>query len=145
MTSYINWDEVEELVDELALQIIDGGREYAAIHAIPRGGLVLGVMLSHKLGLPLLNAEWLYAQHTTHPDRRYLIVDDINDTGLTLGFWNDLTMYYDTAVIHQKERSKSRSLYVGEDINNDEWVVYPWECKETEEERSKVFIKERGL
>ena len=42
-------------VNKLVRLIKSSNKKYDAIYAIPRGGLILGVFLSHRLELPLLN------------------------------------------------------------------------------------------
>ena len=53
MKTYISWDEFDNLVDELADMIPEG--VYEGVYAVPRGGLITGVMLSHKLDLPFID------------------------------------------------------------------------------------------
>ncbi len=71
---YYNWEEVEELVDLLAQQIIKSGRQIKYIFGLQRGGLIPAVLLSHKLGIPM-------TQNPNSPN--ILIVDDICDSGET--------------------------------------------------------------
>lgn len=52
-----------------------GGRPFTGIYAIPRGGLILGVALSHALELPMIMGG---------VDKHVLVVDDIADKGHTL-------------------------------------------------------------
>ena len=69
-----------------------------------------------------------------------LFIDDINDTGRTLGELKDIinTMQADDthiglirhAVLLEKYSSAEEFDYVGEHIDEDreqEWVVFPWE------------------
>ena len=76
MKKFISWDELDRLVDELCDMIPDN--QYEGIYAIPRGGLIIGVMMSHKLGLPMIDRLQSYY------GKKFLIVDDIADTGVTL-------------------------------------------------------------
>ena len=48
MKKFISWDKLDTLVDELCDMIPEN--QYEGIYAIPRGGLIIGVMMSHKLG-----------------------------------------------------------------------------------------------
>ncbi len=75
MKEYISWDDFDNMVDELADMIPEG--VYEGVYAVPRGGLITGVMLSHKLNLPFIDRLQSYY------GKKFLIVDDIADTGET--------------------------------------------------------------
>lgn len=119
MKTFITWDEMENLVDELCDKIPDG--VYEGIYAIPRGGLIIGVMMSHKLGLPLIDRLQSYY------GKKFLIVDDIADTGKTLhNFKSEVFQYADIATIHYHKQSLVEpKFWVTE--KGDDWIVYPWE------------------
>src|SRR3989344_1396800 len=69
------WQEFGKDIEEVVRWA--GERNFKSIYGVPRGGLILGVVLSHRLGLPLkLKVEEL--------DQETLVVDDIADSGRTL-------------------------------------------------------------
>lgn len=47
----LNMEQVEMLIDQIASKILQSGKQYDAIVAIARGGLVPAVYLSHILGV----------------------------------------------------------------------------------------------
>lgn len=110
-TEILGWDDFEEMVASL----LDGLSEYklTGVYGIPRGGLVLATVISHRLGLPLLGA----------PTKGCVVVDDISDTGRTLlpyeGRYVTATLYYarDTQVMPDVTVREKEA----------EWVVFPWE------------------
>ena len=67
------------------------------------------------------------------PNKKYLVIDDINDSGATL---NRLAQYMNeqtwrSAVLINNLPSPFEPDYQGFEINKDEedvWVVYPWEA-----------------
>ena len=85
-------------------------------YAIPRGGLVLGVALSHRFNKPLVS----------RPDNMSIIVDDIADSGKTL---RDLRLFapYPAYVLCQRYTCKERAITSAIQIDNDDWIVFPWE------------------
>jgi hypoxanthine phosphoribosyltransferase len=114
---YVTWQMVAKFINALAhdhqLQNLILEEEITSIYAIPRGGLCLGVMLSHKLKLPLV----MECQVGS------LIVDDISDTGKTLEqfkpehqvatmFWHKQTVTPPDFTLYEKK---------------DAWIVFPWE------------------
>ena len=125
MKKYISWDEFDNLVDELADMIPEG--VYEGVYAVPRGGLITGVMLSHKLDLPFIDRLQSYY------GKKFLIVDDIADTGETLNrFKAEIYDYADIATIHYHKQSIVEPAYWVES-KGDKWIVYPWEQEDSEE------------
>ena len=51
---YITWDEVDRFIDRLIKYISDSKKKYTGIYGVPRGGLVLAVILSYRMNIPLL-------------------------------------------------------------------------------------------
>jgi hypoxanthine phosphoribosyltransferase len=116
-----------------------------------RGGLGIGVMMSHYFGVPLLALPLSTRDHTSseHYKRsesviaqslitanEVLVVDDINDTGRTLNMIQEmynkreLAHWVKYAVLLEKTGSAFSANYVGEEIDEareQEWVVFPYE------------------
>jgi len=110
------WHDFDESINT----ITEGLRPYKGhiqnIYGIPRGGLVLAVVLSHILELPLVS--------TFKEGSNTLVVDDISDSGKTLLPFRRAgctiatihvvsnTLVYPEVWVHMRE---------------SEWVIYPWE------------------
>jgi hypoxanthine phosphoribosyltransferase len=59
-----------------------------------------------------------------------LVVDDICDTGLTL----KNTVGVNTAVLHYKPHTSCYTPNIYATIHEgDEWIIYPWERKDSEQ------------
>ena len=127
----LTWNDIEKFCYFIASQIQYQGREYTGIYGIPRGGLVPAVMLSHELGIPLVDA----------PGDGVLVVDDINDTGKTVSEHSE----YDIAVLIERESSEASANVVGVIVTTDDWFVFPWESKERAEEDEKTYLESRGI
>ncbi len=104
--------------------------KYIGIYAIPRGGLIVGVYLSHYLQLQIFET---YDFLHTNPEK-VLIVDDIADTGSTLKPFADMNC--DSATVHYKPRSIIKPTYFVEECSNTDWIVYPFEKPEEIPNRS---------
>lgn len=108
----VTWDQVEEFVDRISLV----AKASKGVYGVPRGGLILAVMISHAAGIPLLMA----------PCSGCIIVDDIADTGETLKRYSGkhfiATMYY------HKQCSFEPDFWLYE--KKDGWIIYPWEDPE---------------
>ena len=97
---YIDWNEINALVDRLCNKIYTSDLGFKNIYGLPRGGLIPAVMLSHQLGIPMVKGD-------IGPDT--LIIDDICDSGETLNKFvrKHQTLYsfpfnLKTAVLHYK-------------------------------------------
>ena len=118
---YLTWEDIENQVTNLAEQISKSQENIIAIYGLPRGGLIPAVMLSHRLGLPLVSK----------PTKGTLIVDDICDSGET---FIKLSRKYPTnylACLHLKPHTSNfiPDIYA-ETFNSNDWISYPWERKD---------------
>lgn len=91
----IGWDEIEQWVNSLSKV----AKKYKGIFGIPKGGLIIAILLSYKTKLPLLSA----------PCKGCLVVDDDMSTGLTLlPYYNR----YDTAVMYKNPNCPISPTYL---------------------------------
>ena len=127
MKEYVSWEDVEHFIDSVDEVCSMFDFQFDGVYGVPRGGLVLAVMLSHRMHLPLLLA----------PTNKSLIVDDICDSGESLIHYVKnsssesqnsqkpmlVTMYYKS-----NELGVEPDYYLNE--KGDNWIVFPWENKE---------------
>jgi hypoxanthine phosphoribosyltransferase len=114
---YVSWEDINILVEDLCNTIKSSGAQIKSITGIQRGGLIPAVMISHKLNIPYVS--------TINKDT--LVVDDICDTGYTLE--NIVGAY--TAALHYKSTSSFTPDFYAKEVG-PEWIVYPWERKDSE-------------
>jgi len=116
---YLSWDDIQNAVNDLCKQIPFELPNIDSVHGIPRGGLIPAVLISHKLGLPYVNA--------VGPNT--LVVDDIADTGVTL----DKGPGVYTAVLHYKPHTSCFKPTIYSELHEgNEWIIYPWETKDSD-------------
>lgn len=125
--TYITWEDVEKFIAEVCATIEENQYKFDGIFGLPKGGLLLAVMLSYKTNLPILFS----------PTQDSLIVDTICDSGESLlqymnNFHKDnfisaekptiFTMFY-----------KPNKLKVIPDFyryeKGEQQIVFPWESK----------------
>jgi len=117
---YLSWDDVEDLVNKLCLQIQDSKLLINSVMGIKRGGLIPAVMVSHRLNIPYV--ETINAST--------LVIDDICDTGETL---KGLVTGVPTAVLHFKPHTSVFTPSIFAEVHQgDEWIIYPWERRDSE-------------
>lgn len=122
---YISWQELDSLIDKFLenpdlYDEEDGSCLYESIYAIPRGGLVIGVLLSHRLGIPMI-----FDRDKTNDAT--LVVDEICDSGKTLDEIHSKMKWCDTAVIHHRRGCKTWPTFFVEEVEQNIHIVYPWE------------------
>ena len=123
MKEFVTWNVIDEAVTDIAFNIKNTNKDFKGVYGIPRGGLILAVMLSHKLDLPLIMSK-------DELDENSIIIDDIADTGKTL--WNFIEYQSYVVTIHKHEKSIFKPDYSVLD-KGDKWIVYPWETEDSEE------------
>lgn len=107
----LTWQEFDAAVGQIATMA--QGLPLCGVYGLPRGGLPLAVALSHRLGVPLLQA----------PAFGCLLVDDVYETGRTLGPCQGLPAL--TAVWISK--AAPTWWKAAEVVSTSEWLVFPWE------------------
>jgi hypoxanthine phosphoribosyltransferase len=114
----IDWKLYDEDVHKLAELIKKSKEQLHCIYAVPRGGLVIAVHLSHLLGLPI----------TDNPFGHILVVDDISDSGSTLDKWRRKRLArVSIATLYVKEGTKVVPNFWVAEYKKDQWVEFPWE------------------
>ena len=110
------------------------------IVSIARGGLVPGVYLSHMIGGRNKPVSWQTRDgkinETINIDSsEILIVDDINDSGVTFDEVVDNIMAHNdikrgkikTVSLWTRHSSKFKVDFTTNNVDTDDWIVFPWE------------------
>lgn len=112
-----------------------------------RGGLQIGVMLSHYFDVPFVPLQWqtrdgdktdhanLLAFVNDYREKNILLIDDINDTGKTLNsitetIYQDFVFDLKVAVLFNKTTSAFETVdYSAVELTPDynPWIVFPYE------------------
>ena len=115
---HVDWEQVETFLDEISVISDLYNLNFTGVYGLPRGGLLLAVMISHRLNIPLLLA----------PCKNCLIVDDIADTGISLEHYDidkNEKQYYITTMYYHRQSKVVPDFYVYEKTDN--WIKFPWE------------------
>lgn len=148
---YLSWEEYFKLCDNLVEQIKDKG--FTDIIAIARGGLIPAQYLAYKVDIKRiynfgittyskkdtkLNEHDIVVYQQTCAlfcgERKVLIVDDIADSGGTINKCYKDYLKYDgdskkiqICTLHYKARSIVRPDYFAQEVDDNVWVVYPYD------------------
>ena len=127
--NFISWNEFNDNVEKLVSKI----KDVDYIVGIPRGGLILAVTLSHKLDLKHMTVDHLEKledlNFLNYDRKKILIVDDISDSGQTLKYYKKAG--YTTATLDVRSTTITKPDYYVNWIDNADWIVYPWEKKDS--------------
>lgn len=107
----LTWEEFDKAVLNIANYFYGTPK---CIYGQPRGGLCLAVALSHKMKLPLV----------LQPTQNALWVDDVVETGKTFleAYDSNYDMYFASWFA-----KADKVIYAPEQLNENEWLVFPWE------------------
>jgi hypoxanthine phosphoribosyltransferase len=146
----LNWQDLTTLTEKLAAEILSSGQEFDRIIAVANGGLTMVRHLADRLNLKTISVLQIssyqgVAEHDPEPiiqqpmpldvqGEKLLIFEDIVDTGSTLLV---MDQYLETIgvseywIATQVEKSKTvrNADYVG--ARMDEWLIFPYEIRET--------------
>ena len=116
---YIDWYNINKYIEYVADKYKD--LNIPGVYGIPRGGLVLAVLLSHKMNIPLLQA----------PYENCIIIDDICDSGESLLHYAinssalDKPKYHITTMFYKENNLIEPECWF--DKKYKEWICFPWE------------------
>ena len=130
MIRYFSWREFDQSVDYIANQCKE--MKLTGIYGVPRGGLCLAVALSHKLNLKLIEK----------PIKNSLIVDDVYETGITLSNFKNIESVNFFVLVSKKKPIWWNAVNLS---LQEEWIVFPWENIENEDNEEKEYKHKRGL
>ncbi|MET1101286.1 MAG: phosphoribosyltransferase [Pyrodictiaceae archaeon] len=149
----VSWRDVEEACLEIAEEIRERGIQVDVIIGILRGGWIPARILSDYLGVYRMGAvevkfyrgigETSEKPVITQPlvtpinDQHVLVVDDVADTGKTLGITISFLNHYGprriySATLYVKPWAINRPDFYARET--DAWIIFPWDKAETIEE-----------
>lgn len=131
----------DDAIDNLVHQIKHSGVEYTYIVGLTRGGLIPAVVLSHKLGVPMLASNWATDRKKPsltlmdildNPRNKVLLVDEILDSGNTVKSFMDIHGKTDVAVLVYNIEQEVVPNYYVKSIHRSvfpDWIEFWWELK----------------
>jgi hypothetical protein len=149
---YVSWDEYNRLIEKLALKVYESGWTFDAIVCLARGGLRVGDVMSRLFDRPLgvlFTSSYREAAGTKQgslligeqlssaaplPGPRWLLVDDLVDSGATLvevvpALRQRFPQVQEirSAVIWRKGASVAQPDYCVETLPTNPWIHQPFE------------------
>ena len=134
---YLDWNNIENLVKKTALKIKENNMKYDLIIGIKNGGIIPAKLISRELNIKNIDfisvkMNQIFTSSNFPRNKKYLLIDDIYDTGKTFftvnKFFNSFD--YDYACLVSRYRitdNNSKIIIIGEILNHNKWIVFPWE------------------
>ncbi len=137
---YITYDQIAQDTQALAEKL--KGESFYGIVAVARGGLIPAGILAQKLGIKLVEticissytendeqteATILKTLDETQRDKRWLVVDDLVDSGETLKIIRKMLPKSYFAAIYAKPEGKPSTDIYQRECEQNTWIVFPWE------------------
>ena len=130
----MSWKEVDITIHNIACKLKGAGFKFAEVVGIGNGGLVPARLIARdleiddidfipvKAGRIITNYNFRLEQK-----RKYLVIDDILDTGNTYRHISEYLMEYDCTFAFCVARIYYPNVYTGKVLKHKKWVVFPWE------------------
>lgn len=134
----LTWGDFSAAVGRLSARLSDLPRSnLAGILPMPRGGFPLAVALAHRLDLPLIGRP--------RPNQPFLWVDDLIDTGKTLGEWEAVYPFLLPVVWLVRASFADRQRVTAAAVAPPEtWLIFPWEATDRAAADRRDFLARRG-
>jgi hypoxanthine phosphoribosyltransferase len=134
---YCTWMEIETLVEKLVYVLLASNKKYDIILAITTGGIVPARLIARELEInyiqliPIRNKKLhIEEMPSLYIGKKYLIVDDIYDTGHTFAKVFKVVKNFDNDFAFLMTRYKdSNAALVAKVLDHEKWIVFPWEKK----------------
>ena len=141
---YCSWWEVGLLTKIVATKIQSSNKKYDVILGVTNGGIIparlmaLELDINHMQLIPVRNKK-LHIEEMPQlvNDKKYLVVDEIYDTGETFSKVKYAMQDFDCDYAFLMRRFNDtadddtgcETSFTGKILNHDKWIVFPWEQK----------------
>ena len=139
---YLNWNDIDNQINAV-INKLESVR-YDTILGLARGGMVPATVMSYRLncnnlqqfGVRTRDVETIQYYGSPLLTGKVLVVDDINDSGLTFSSVDNYIRYHfdhneiesiTYSALYKRYNTKYKTSVYGEEIKNDDWLVFPWE------------------
>ena len=139
---YLSWNDIDQSIEGILKELPI--EKFDTILGLARGGMIPATILAYKtechnlqqLGVRTRDVDNIQYYGSPQLVGNVLIVDDINDSGLTFSSVKEYIQYHfdhdEIKTITYASLVRRTSTTFNEDItglvaNNDSWYVFPWD------------------
>ncbi|AIC14380.1 phosphoribosyltransferase [Nitrososphaera viennensis] len=132
---YCSWQEIQDLVHKIAAALHGKAiAKYDCILAIANGGIIPAKLLAEELGIRRIMLIPVHEKQIVEAEmprleagKKYLVVDDIYDTGDIYQKVARATRGFDCTFVFCMSRYSQEFGAYGKLLNHKRWIVFPWE------------------
>lgn len=132
---FCSWQEIQSLVRKLAAKSRKAMENYDCVLAIANGGIIPAKLLAEELCIdqimliPVRNKQVVVEAEMPRLEKgkKYLVIDDIYDTGDTYQKVARATRGFDCTFVFCMSRYPQEFGAYGKLLNHKRWIVFPWE------------------
>lgn len=138
---HVSWDQLHRDARALAWRL--DGRDWRAVVAVTRGGLVPAMIVARELDLRTIDTISVRSYHRQEqgglevlkaPDPELmgdgediLVVDDLVDSGRTLEVVRSMYPKAHFATVYAKPQGKPMVQTYVTEVSQDTWIFFPWD------------------
>ncbi|MBB3234290.1 xanthine phosphoribosyltransferase [Phyllobacterium endophyticum] len=148
----VSWDQFHRDARALAWRVAGMQREWRAMVAITRGGLVPAAIICRELGIRMIETVCIASYHDYDEqgelkvlkdvDARLLenggegilVVDDLTDTGKTAAIVRTMMPKAHFATVYAKPKGRPLIDTFVTEVSQDTWIYFPWDMGLTYQE-----------
>jgi xanthine phosphoribosyltransferase len=148
----VSWDQFHRDARALAWRVAGMQREWRAMVAITRGGLVPAAIICRELGIRMIETVCIASYHDYDEqgelkvlkdvDARLLenggegilVVDDLTDTGKTAAVVRTMMPKAHFATVYAKPKGRPLIDTFVTEVSQDTWIYFPWDMGLTYQE-----------
>ena len=141
----VSWDQFHRDARALAWRVAGMQREWRAMVAITRGGLVPAAIICRELGIRMIETVCIASYHDYEEqgelkvlkdvDPRLLqdggegilVIDDLTDTGKTAAVVRAMMPKAHFATVYAKPKGRPLIDTFVTEVSQDTWIYFPWD------------------
>ncbi|MHC5307295.1 xanthine phosphoribosyltransferase [Bartonella sp. LJL80] len=141
----VSWDQFHRDARALAWRIAGQRKEWRAMVAITRGGLVPAAIICRELGIRMIETVCIASYHDylnqsemqvlkgiseelkENGGEGVLVVDDLTDTGKTAKIVRDMIPNAHFATVYAKPQGRTLVDTFVTEVSQDTWIYFPWD------------------
>jgi len=141
-TFSISWEQLQNDCRALAWKLLEARSDWTRIVAIARGGLIPAAIIARELNIRVVDTvcissytlrnqgesiDILKRPDLADMDEKWLIIDDLVDTGRTAGVVKEMFPGIHFATVYAKPEGRPLVDTFITEVSQETWILFPWD------------------